>query len=255
MPNTGPPYPPTIPGSNAIGKFQIGISPVGTMIPFNWWTTVISQYANSPVLTTLLGDFDSYIDQTQNFDAFYDDIWNINTAQGYGLDVWGRIVGVNRVLKVQVGKNFGFEEAGTISADPFNQSPFYGGSRLTDNFSLSDSSYRTLIFAKAAANITNGSIAAINRILMNLFPNRGNAFVVDTVKVGLYFGFQEATDAQPFNQAPFYAGQPFSTMTMEYVFEFQLTPVELAIVQNSGVLPKSVGVFASIFLTTPANPP
>lgn len=225
------------------------------MIPFNWWTTVISQYANSSALTTLLDNFDSYIDQTQNFDAFYDDIWNINTAQGYGLDVWGRIVGVNRVLKVQVGKNFGFQEAGTISADPFNQSPFYGGSRLTDNFSLSDQSYRTLIFAKAAANITNGSIAAINRILMNLFPNRGNAFVVDTVKIGLYFGFQESTTAQPFNQAPFYAGQPFSSMTMQYVFEFQLTPVELAIVQNSGVLPKSVGVFASIFLTTPANPP
>jgi|ERR1700730_7578528 len=254
MANTGPPYPPVIPGSNDIGQFQIGISPVGTMVPFNWWSTVISQYGNSPVLTTLLSNFQACVDQTQNMDAFFDDIWNINTAQGYGLDVWGRIVGVNRVLHVPVGKNFGFQEAGTVSADPFNQSPFYGGNALTANFSLSDQAYRTLIFAKAAANITNGSIAAINRILMNLFPNRGNAFVQEGVIIGTYFGFAESTDAQPFNQAPFYLGQPFFAMIMKYEFQFQLSTVELAIVQNSGVLPKPVGVASSIFITTPSNP-
>lgn len=256
MPDTGPPYPPIIPGTNAIGQSTIGISPIGTMVPFNWWSTVISQYANSTVLTTLLANFDSYIDQTQNFDAFYDDIWNINTATGYGLDVWGRIVGVNRVLHIPIGKNFGFQEAGTVSADPFNQSAFYGGFSLTANFSLSDQSYRSLIFAKAAANITNGSIAAINRILMTLFPNRGNTFVEEGTLIGTYFGFQEAADqyVQAFNQAAFYSGEAFFAMVMRYVFEFQLSGVELAIVQNSGVLPKPVGVATTVFVTTPANP-
>jgi hypothetical protein len=37
-------------------------------------------------------------------------------------------------------------------------------------------------------------------------------------------------------------------MTMAYVFTFGLTPVELAIVQNSGVLPKSTGVAATVVL-------
>ncbi|WP_415752057.1 DUF2612 domain-containing protein [Mesorhizobium sp. B2-1-8] len=37
-------------------------------------------------------------------------------------------------------------------------------------------------------------------------------------------------------------------MTMTYSFAFQLTPVELAIVQNSGVLPKPTGVKASIVI-------
>lgn len=37
-------------------------------------------------------------------------------------------------------------------------------------------------------------------------------------------------------------------MTMTYTFTFALTPVELAIVLNSGVLPKPTGVAASVVL-------
>ena len=35
-------------------------------------------------------------------------------------------------------------------------------------------------------------------------------------------------------------------MTMQYVFNFTLSPVELAIVEESGVLPKPVGVAATV---------
>jgi len=31
------------------------------------------------------------------------EIWNIQTARGVGLDIWGRIVGVTRVLQVSSG--------------------------------------------------------------------------------------------------------------------------------------------------------
>jgi hypothetical protein len=246
---TGPPYPPLPgPGSNGIGKFIIGVSPIGTIPPFDWRATIISQYANSPILTQLIENYFSYLDQTENFDSFYDNIWNIETAQGYGLDVWGRIVGVNRVLTIRVGKFFGFAEATTASADPFNQSAFYSGVTQTENYVLSDQSFRMLILAKAAANITSDSIPAINAILRMLFPNRGNAYVTDGVKYANYFGFAEAQTSSGFNQDCFYSGQTFPRMTIEYVFNFQLSPVELAIVQTSGVLPKPVGVSASVLI-------
>lgn len=248
MTESGPPYPPApAPGSNGIGLFTIGVSPIGTIVPFDWRETIISQYANSDILVQLIENLDIYLDQTKNFDAFFDLIWNVDTAQGYGLDVWGRIVGVNRTLSVTVGDWFGFEEAGPTS-EPFGQAPFYDGQTATTNYLLSDQAYRLLIFAKAAANITNGSIPAINQILLNLFPNRGNCYVTDGPKYGDYFGFQEAINASPFGQAPFYAGQAFPRMTMQYVFEFQLTPVELAIVQQSGVLPRSTGVKSSVLI-------
>ena len=136
-------------GSNAIGSFVIGVSPLGDIPPFDVWRTIISQYANSPILTRLIEDIFDYLDQTANFDAFFDFIWNVDTAQGYGLDVWGRIVGVNRILQVQVGDWFGFKEA-TPGSDTFGQGPFYSGAPLTNSYALSDEAYRLLIFAKAA---------------------------------------------------------------------------------------------------------
>ncbi len=209
---------PALFAQNGIGaSFAIGVSPIGTRPILNIWDTIISQYANSASLTQLILNIDGYIDPTSLFDAFYDLMWNVDTAQGYGLDVWGRIVGVNRVIQVAASKYFGFAEATVLSADPFNQSPFYSGELLNSNFALSDESFRTLIFAKALANISNGSAASINQILLTLFPGRGNCYCTDGLN-----------------------------MTMTYTFDFVLTPVEAAIVVASGVLPRSAAVALSI---------
>ena len=216
MTDTGPPYPHgPLPGSNAIGLFIIGVSPIGDIPAFDFWVTVLSQYANSTILTQLIEDFSGYLDPTASLDAFFDLVWNVDTAAGYGLDVWGRIVGVSRVLSLGASPFFGLEDpAGdAASGDPFNVSPFYAGVNLTTNFSLTDEAYRPLILAKALANISDGSIPAINQLLQNLFPNHGNSFVVDN-----------------------------EDMTMVYRFEFDPTPVERAIISQSGVLPQPTGV-------------
>lgn len=210
------PHPNPAPGSNAIGSFIIGTSPIGTIPAFDWWKTVISQYANSEILTQLLSNFFQYVDQTTNMDNFYDFIWNVDTAQGIGLDIWGRIVVVSRTLHVPDDDTFfGFEEA--TDAEGFNQAPFYAGVPLTTNFNLPDSAYRTLILAKALSNISDGSIQAINQLLLNLFPGRGNCYVIDNLD-----------------------------MSMTYKFNFVLTPVERTIVRSSGALPKPTGVSVDI---------
>jgi hypothetical protein len=217
---SGPPYPHPnpIPGSNAIGSFEIGVSPIGTISAFDIWRTVINQYANSPIISRLCTNMGQYLDLTADFDNFFDTVWNVDTAIGYGLDIWGRIVGVNRVLQIPVGGRYlGFEEAGGATVDPFNQSPFFSGQPITSNFALSDDAFRVLIFAKALANISDGSIKAINQLLRNLFAGRGNCYVVDNLD-----------------------------MTMTYMFKFILTPVEAAIVEQTGVLPKPVGVLSNV---------
>lgn len=201
-------------GSNAIGSFAIGVSPMGDIPWLDWWTTVISQYANSPILAGLVTNFSEAVDPTADFDSFFDLIWNVDTAQGRGLDVWGRIVGVSRTIAVaNTDEYFGFEEGGDPNYQPFNTAPFFSGQPTTDNFDLTDSAYRRLIFAKALTNISDGSIPAINQMLVNLFPNRGNCFVRDNLD-----------------------------MTMTFVFQFVLSPVELGIVLGAGVLPKPTGV-------------
>lgn len=218
---SGPIYPPgPAPGSNQIGSFAIGVSPIGDISPFPPFSTIIRQYSNSPILDGIITAFAAAMDPTELFDELYDLQWNVLTAQGYGLDSWGRIVGVTRTLQLPPGVNqfFGFQ----VAEDPahftgFDQAPFYSGQQLTNNATLSDTDFRTLILAKAASNICDGSIPAINAVLLALFPNRGACYVAD-----------------------------LGGMQMAYTFEFALTPIELAIVEQSGVLPKPVGVLASV---------
>ena len=242
MAETGPPYPRPDPKSNAIGRFAIGVGQIGEMPDFDWWATIDSQFANSPRLIALIRSLFEAIDQTQNLEAFFDKIWNVDTAEGYGLDVWGRIVGINRVLKIGGGQFFGFKQAMPFTVG-FGQGPFYTGQNITSNYSLSDQQYRRLIIAKAMANISDGSIKSINAILMFLFGSYGNAYVRDGAH-SRFFGFRQA-GAAGFGQGPFYHGQETPRMVMQYVFTFTLTPINLAIV-NSGVLPRPVGVSASI---------
>ncbi len=215
---TGPAYPnPFPPGSNAIGSFAIGVSPLGDIAAFDPWITIISQYANSPIMDAIITSFNAAMDETENISNFYDMIWNVMTAQGYGLDVWGRIVGVTRVLSLPGSATYlGFEEAGT-SWTGFGQGILYSGGTITTNFNLSDSDFRTLILAKAAGNICSGFIPAINQILLTLFPNRGVCYVADN-----------------------------GGMSLTYVFKFQVSVIEQAILGQTGVLPNPVGVTVTI---------
>ena len=217
---TGPDVLRPIAGDNAIGEFAIGMSPIGSFPNFDPWSTIISQYANSPILTTMITNFFSYINQTKNLDAFFDKIRNLDTAVGYGLDVWGRIVGINRVLAIPDGdRYFGFDEA-YPDFDPFNQSPFFKGDPLTSNYPLSDDGFRVLILAKAFSNICDGSIGSINRLLVMLFGSGGGCYVQDNLD-----------------------------MTFTYVFNFTPTPLQLAILSQSGVMPRPTGVKAIVLVS------
>ena len=210
------PHPNPVPGSNAIGSFAIGVSPIGDIPNFDVWTTCLSQYGNSPTLTQLIANVGQYLDQSVNLDSFYDNLWNIATAVGSGLDIWGRIVGVSRILQLPSDTSYlGFDEAD--SWQPFGQAPLFSGAAITGNYALTDAAYRTLIIAKALFNDCDGSIPAINQILLDLFPGLGNCYVID-------------------NQ----------NLTMTYAFQFVLSPVQYAIVANSGALPRPAGVSASI---------
>ena len=183
----------------------------------NYQAPIIREYGNSPSINQLITNFNSYIDPTANLDAFYSNMWNVETATGYGLDVWGRIVGVSRVLAVATLVYLGATGPSGTSGDSMNVASFYSGETTTSNFALADDPYRTLIFAKALFNISDGSIGAINNILMTLFGSQGQCWVVDNLN-----------------------------MSMVYYFNFTLDPVSSSIVYQSGVLPRPSGIIATV---------
>lgn len=178
--------------------------------------TIISQYANSPVLLKLIQNYNTYFDPQALLQAFYDDVWNVATAQGYGLDIWGRIVGVSRVLNVAAQNYLGFEGVTTNPTTPFNVGPLYAGGNTTSNYTLTDSQFRTLIYAKALANIWDGSTPGLNKILLTLLPDNPGYVVV----------------ASPLN--------------IVLTFPTALTNFQAAVVGSSGVLPIPAGVGVTV---------
>lgn len=189
----------------------------------NYADTILAQYADSPKLLRIIDTFNQTMDTGVFLDNFYDLVWNIETADTYGLDVWGKIVVVSRLLKVTPSeKYFGFEEALSDPPEigdpqPFEQAPFYTGEQATNTVSLSNDVYRKLIMLKAMANITDCTIPSMNKMLMYMFGESGKAYVRND-----------------------------GGMAMSYVFEFSLSPSELAIVQSSGALPSPAGVTVNI---------
>lgn len=181
--------------------------------------TIISQFSNSPTLVQLVQNMNQYIDPRANMGAFFNAVWNVNTAVGFGLDVWGRIVGVSRLLQIPGSDPIvGFDNA-SVPKDwtPMSQGRFARENEVTTSYELPDDAYRILILTKALANIAATTAPGINQLLRNLFPNRGKAYVRD-----------------------------LGNMAMEFVFNFALTPVEFAILTQSNAMPHPAGVFYSV---------
>ena len=82
---------------------------------------------------------------------FYNDIFNIQTANTYGLDVWGERLNISRRLKVN-----------------------------GETVELKDKYYRFLLLVKAMSNISNCTVPNLEEILNFLFQDRGQVFVFDT---------------------------------------------------------------------------
>lgn len=183
--------------------------------------TFLAQYAQSPILTALMQSANAAIDPTADLGAFYDTVWNVYTAVGFGLDIWGRIVNVPRTINIPASnKYFGFEE-GLPSFYPFNQQPFYSGPQGGTLYTLSDDAYRILILTKALANISSFTAQSMNALLNFMFngqgTTRGSCYVLE-----------------------------LSVMQIEYVFNFALQSWEAAILEQSSLMPRPAGVGVTI---------
>lgn len=203
--------------------------------------TVIAQYANSPIMLQWIDFAGENIKVCGFFKEFYRNIWNIDCAKGYGLDIWGVIVGVNRTVKTFTGFFWGFNEETLLLARPYHDITGYNdhyydekkefidyeGARtaigsfrdfqeLEAEITFSDENYRKLILTKAFSNISNYTASDLNKFLMMMF---GNAEKGHEVYV-----------------------QDDLNMSMTIVFNWILSSDEVAILLNAGVLFKPAGV-------------
>lgn len=122
--------------------------------------TIISQYGNSATISTLIQNMNEYIDPRADIDNFYSYIWDVSQAQGFGLDIWGRIVNISR----------------EILTNPV--------------FYLDDETFRQLIMLKALSNISASTASSINQLLQNWMAGRGRAYVIDPGGMRMIYVFE-----------------------------------------------------------------
>ena len=122
--------------------------------------TIISQYGNSPTLVQLITNMDEYLNPSADIDNFYNVVWNVETAIGFGLDIWGEIVGVSR----------------TILTDPVTY--------------LSDTAFRSLILLKALSNISIDSAPSVNQLLLNWLGPGSRAYMQDLGNMQISYVFE-----------------------------------------------------------------
>lgn len=122
--------------------------------------TIVSQYANSPTLVQLITNMNEYIDPSADIDNFYNVVWNVDTAIGFGLDIWGEIVGVSREI--------------------FTNPVTY----------LDDDAFRSLILLKALSNISIDSAPSVNQLLQNWLGPGVRAYMQDLGNMQISYVFE-----------------------------------------------------------------
>ena len=130
--------------------------------------TIYSQYQKSTKLKGLINTFE-LINPNKNIKDIFDKIFNLDTANTFGLDIWGKILNFGRIISLVWEDYFGFRES---NFEPFNQAPFYNGKK-NDIYILEDEPYRKLLKIICARNITDATLPELNKITKTLFEDKG----------------------------------------------------------------------------------
>lgn len=148
--------------------------------------------------------------QTQFWEDFYNNIFNLDTANYFGLSVWAIILGQPIVFNnsSNPGQNpFGFG----VNNENFTHGNFSQGDGNT--YALPTAAARILLQLRYFQLTSSGTVPETNRMLKKVFGAFGNAWLIDN-----------------------------HDMTQTYVFDFPLTAELVYLFRNTDILPRPAGV-------------
>lgn len=154
------------------------------------------QHNNAHALESLIRSKQAWYTENQCdfWNNWYRDVFNIDTANEFGLSVWSRILGVPLQVTVEgsIGKPaFGFG----ANHQNFNNGNFARAQAGDIPLNLSQS--RLVLKLRYFQLVSRGSVTEINEWLASLFGDQGDVFVVDSLDMtfATYF-FRFQPDAQ-----------------------------------------------------------
>ena len=189
-----------------LNKSKIDISGIAT-------TKLISQYANSEKILRLANGIRTMFNNAKLISDWYNIVYNLKTAKGFGLDIWGKILNQGRSFK------YTNQTTGVVTEY------YLKGEITVDGTTFSaeevEELYRKILFMKVISLITNATDKSLNELLQFYFDGR-RVYVIQ-----------------------------YDTMKLRYVFEIAVNKLEKSIF-TSGLLPKPTGVGAT-FVYLPKN--
>ena len=244
---------------------------------------MIIQYSTSPIITQLAENIREYFQSDELFDDFYNKVWNVETATGFGLDVWGKIVNISREIKVpKVKANtefFGVNECyvpgnAIRKIKPFDEGTFYDDDTNIiyepDILKAVNDGQRYVGYTEAylkslGHESTQQAYSFNDGILYREYENYYSLTLDDERYRILIFlkiltnittttpeQINNALDILFANRGRCYV-LDLGGMRMRYVFEFTMENWELSLLIQRGVLPVPAGVEYEILHTKTPN--
>lgn len=155
------------------------------------------------------------VNQTQFWENWLTDVFDLRTANDFGLTVWSIIlrqpIYVTQAQSPTSIPSWGF---GAFHRN-FNRGNFFNGSGST--FRLPTETARLVLQLRYFQLTSSGTVPETNRMLQYMFGSQGNAYLVDN-----------------------------HDMTQTYVFDFVLPSLTLFVLRKFDILPRPAGVYSSI---------
>lgn len=155
---------------------------------FDWTESRLIQFNNSQTLNHILQGLNDMLGISETELAA--NLANVDTASGAQLDVIGKLVGANRVIRFPIlnsTEDFGFDDSSWYGFD--EPGGTFDKKDVTDLYVLNDEAYRTYIKLKAYSNVSNCSLYSVNYILKQIFAGRGLCYVKVTGPLEVTFTF------------------------------------------------------------------
>ena len=171
--------------------FKLGTPAVRKNQPFDFSVNALQallwQYNKAPVLTAILKAKQAWYDknQTQFWEDFYTDIFDLRTANDFGCAVWSIILGLPLSIEYLAsdGHNWGFDPY----QNNFDRGNFAPG--VLTPLPLTVEQKRLVLQLRYFQLITRGCPPQINKFLSRIFGAYGPAYVVDNLNMTMTYIF------------------------------------------------------------------
>jgi hypothetical protein len=188
----------------------------------NLLRAILWQYDSAPRLRSLLEQKQSWYDVNQAafWDDWFTDVFDLRTANEFGLSVWAVLLDVPLVINAPPTDDrpvFGF---GVYNRNFFDG---YFGRDTGNAFPLTVEQKRLVLRLRYFQLVTRGAVTEINAFLAQIFADEGRVYVADNLD-----------------------------MSIGYIFDFVPSAALRQVLENYDLLPRPAGVRVG-YLVQPTN--